>query len=71
MNKKITIKSISSAVIDGNTNYYIVDTDENMYYSSIKTSKNLLPFLKSGDSISISYNEGSVSQIIKIERSGN
>jgi len=71
MNKKITIKSISSAVIDGNTNYYIVDTDENMYYSSIKTSKNLLPFLKSGDSISISYNEGAVSQIIKIERSGN
>ena len=71
MNKKITIKSISSAVIDGNTNYYIIDTDENKYYSSIKTSKNLLPFLKSGDSISISYNEGAVSQIIKIEGSGN
>jgi len=67
LNKSITIKSISNAVVDGNTNYYIVDENDLMYYSSIKSNKNLLPFLKSGDKVKISYKENSVSQIFAIE----
>ena len=53
--KEITIMSINSATIDGNTYYYIVDTSEKKYKVSIKIS-NKLPFLAPGDMITISYN---------------
>jgi len=68
INKKITIKSITNAVIEGNTNYYITDNDNNLYYASIKIGKTILPFLSIGDKINISYNEGMVSQIVRIEK---
>jgi len=69
-NKTIVIKDITSAVIDGNTYYYIMADDE-IYSTSIKTNKNLLPVLKAGDKIKISYNEGDISQIIKVEKEDN
>ena len=69
-NKTIVIKDITSAVIDGNTYYYIMADDE-IYSTSIKTNKNLLPVLKVGDKIKISYNEGDISQIIKVEKEDN
>ncbi|HPF82796.1 MAG TPA: YrzE family protein [Bacilli bacterium] len=53
--KEITISSISSAVINGNTYYYIVDTDNKKYMCSINTNKKLLPFLNSGSTIKVSY----------------
>lgn len=65
--KTIIIKSISSAVIEGNTHYYIVDENNNLYYASIKIAKELLPFLKKEDCVVISYNEGNVSQIASIK----
>ena len=52
--KSITIKSISSYVIDGVTYFYIIDTDNQKYKVSIKLSDNL-PFKKVGDTIEISY----------------
>ena len=64
--KEITIKSITSAVIDSNTYYYLTDEDNNLYSASIKVNKDKFPFIKSGDKLKISYNEGKVSQIIKI-----
>ncbi len=64
----ITIKNITSAVIDGNTNYYITDTDDNLYYCKISIEKNILPFLKKDDVIKISYSEGEVSQIVTVEK---
>ena len=57
--KKITIKSISNVVIDGNTYYYILDTDGNKYRAAIKVS-NQLPFINNGDTIEISYNKESI-----------
>jgi len=66
--KEITIASITNAVIDGNTYYYIVDKDGNLYSTSIKTNKTNLPFLTKEDKINISYIEGPVSQITKLER---
>ena len=45
----------------------VIDENDLMYYSSIKSNKNLLPFLKSGDKVKISYKENSVSQIFAIE----
>lgn len=62
--KNITIKSISSAIIDGNTYYYIKDDDNQKYRVSIKINNSLLPFLKVGDSIEISYNK--VQEVIDI-----
>ena len=55
LTKEITIKSITSAVIDNNTYYYITDTDNQKYRVSIKTNSNILPFLKVNDNVDISY----------------
>ena len=55
--KNITIKTINSAIIDGNTYYYIVDMDNQKYKVSIKTNNTLLPFLNSGSSVEVSYNK--------------
>ena len=71
INKTITIKSITDAVIEGNTYYYIVDNNNNLYTASIKINKNILPFLKKDNVVKISYNEGNVSQIATIELSSN
>ena len=65
--KEIIVKSINSAIIDGNTYYFIEDTDNKKYKVSIKINSNILPFLKSEDTIEISYNkESSVTDIIAI-----
>lgn len=69
LSKTITIKSITNAVIDGNTYYYIVDDKDNLYYVSIKNGKKILPFIKKEDVIKISYNEDTVNQILSIEKS--
>ncbi len=66
--KTITIKRITDAIIDGNTFYYLVDNDNNMYSVSIKANRNLLPFLKAEDKIKVIYNEGTINQIVKIEK---
>lgn len=67
LKKEITIDTITSAVVDGNTYYYIVDTNKNRYSASIKVAKNVLPFLRKGDVINITYSEGNVNQIITVE----
>ena len=66
LKKEIVIKDITSAVIEGNTSYYITDTNNNLYIASIKINKNLLPFLTKESKVNISYNEGEISQIIGI-----
>ena len=52
--KEITIKTISSAVINSTTYYYIIDTEGLKYKASIELSDEL-PFKKSGDKLKISY----------------
>lgn len=66
--QKTTIKiaSITSAIIDGNTNYYIVDDEKNKYTVSITVSANTLPFLKVGDIIEVSYIDDDVRTIKEI-----
>jgi hypothetical protein len=54
---EITISSINMVVIDGNSYYYIVDTNNDKYKAKIKISKDKLPFLKSGDKIQIGFKE--------------
>ncbi len=52
--KDITIKRISSAIIEGNTYYYIIDSNNKKYKVSINVSDDL-PFLVSGNKIRIGY----------------
>ena len=66
--KEISIKSITDAVMDGNTYYYIVDVENNLYKVSIKVNNNLLPFLRSGDKVKIKYREGTINNITSIEK---
>ena len=64
--KTITIKNITSHVIDSNTYFYITDIENKNYKVSIKTY-DLLPFLKTNDKIKISYlKESDVIDISKI-----
>ena len=66
--REIVVKTISSAIIDGNTYYYITDLENLKYKVSIKTNNNLLPFLKSGDQVTITYNkESDVTDIVSIK----
>ena len=63
--KDIKIDSITSAIINGYTNYYIV-SDKQKYKVSISVSDNL-PFIKSGDTITIGINNIET-EIIEIEK---
>ena len=68
LTKEITISLISNVVIDGNTYYYIIDTNNQRYRSSIKVNANLLPFLKSGSVVEISYlKEQDVIELLSIK----
>ncbi|MDD4624015.1 MAG: hypothetical protein PHX40_01430 [Bacilli bacterium] len=68
INENITIKSIEMALIDGNSIYYIIDTNNLKYKANIKVSKDKLPFIKSGDSIEIRYAiKKDVTEILLIE----
>ncbi len=65
--KEITIKNITNAVIDGNTYYYIVDNNNQKYRISIKVDKKKVPFLSTNQTIKIKYsNESDVIEIIDL-----
>jgi len=65
--KVIQIKEITSAIMDGNTYYYILDMNNNKYYVSINTNKKLLPFLKTNATVTIKVSkEIDVTEIIEI-----
>lgn len=66
--KTIKVKEIKEVVIDGNTYYYIIDTDNNKYKASIKTNKDILPFIKENDNIKIYIKSiKDVTEITKVE----
>jgi hypothetical protein len=66
--KKITVYSISMAIIDSNSYYYIVDTQGNKYKVNITVDKNNIPFIKPNDTLEISYEtESTVTEILVIK----
>lgn len=66
--KQIQIKSIKEAIIEGNTYYYLMDTNNNKYYVSINVNKKKLPFLKVNDIINIKITKQSdVTEIIEVK----
>jgi len=58
----ITVKEVSSAVMNGYTIYFIQTTDGNVYTASIEIS-NTLPFLKVNDSITIKVSDSTIIEI--------
>ena len=68
LEKEITIHSIETAIIDGNTYYYFLDENDQKYRVSIKIDKKQLPFLTNGEKIKIKYaKENEVIDITDIE----
>jgi len=67
LQKEIEVAFITNVTIEGNTYYYIIDTEGKKYKCSIKISKNRLPFLNISSKINISYSEEKeVIEILKI-----
>ena len=64
---EIVVSEIKNAIIDGNTYYYIVDSDNNKYRVNIKVNSNVLPFVKVGDKLTISYHEKGIKEINNIK----
>lgn len=69
ISKMIELKSVVSAVIDGNTYYYLTDTNNNKYVASININKNILPFLTKNSKVNVSYysDESGIIEIKKIK----
>ena len=65
---EITVKDITSAVIDSNTYYFFTDTNGKLYSASIKVDKNILPFIKAGQKYKITYSESEVNIVASIEK---
>ena len=63
--KEITITNIKDVIIDSNTYYYITDSENKNYKVSIKTNKDLLPFINNGDIVKIKYEKESNVTLIK------
>lgn len=67
LEKEITVQHITSAMVDGNTYYYIEDVEGNKYKVSIKVEEDFIPFIKAGMKIKVGYKSISdVTNIIKI-----
>ena len=52
---EITVQSVQSAVVNGNSVYYIKAVDGKIYTAAINVSENL-PFVKSGDALKVTIN---------------
>lgn len=57
-----TIKDISSAVVDGNTVYYIILDDNRIYTAQIGVS-DILPFLVVGDRVGVAVSGDQITEI--------
>ncbi len=55
--KEITIKSIKAVVIEGNTYYYIIDSNDDLYVANVTVDRYRLPYLSSDDKIKIDYSD--------------
>ena len=58
----ITVLQIESAVIDGNTNYFIATSDGSIYHCTIEVS-NKLPFIQAGDVIEVLVSNNEIIEI--------
>ena len=66
LSKIIVIDSIKTAVLDGTT-YYYLQSKEDIYRASLKINQKILPFLTSGDEVTITYKNADIKEIVNIE----
>ena len=64
---EIIVSEIHNVIIDGNTYYYIVDTEGVKYRVNIKVNSSKLPFVKVGDKLIVSYSEKGIREINNIK----
>ncbi len=66
--KDITIGSITDSMINGDSYYYIKDTDGNKYRIKISVDEKNIPFLQTGDTLTIGYLlEEDVTEILQLK----
>ena len=66
LSKDIIIKDIKDVTIDGNTYYYILSEDDKKYKVALQKA-DILPFVKIGDKLKISYvTEEDITEITKV-----
>ena len=66
LSKDIIIKDIKDVTIDGNTYYYILSEDDKKYKVALQKA-DILPFIKIGDKLKISYvTEEDITEITKV-----
>ena len=66
LSKDIIIKDIKDVTIDGNTYYYILSEDDKKYKVALQKA-DILPFVKIGDKLNISYvTEEDITEITKV-----
>ena len=66
---EIVVNTIKEVIIDGNTYYYITDTENNKYKVSIKVNKDILPFITKGSKLVVYYNgKTNVTSVTNLEQ---
>ena len=63
----IEIKEVSAVNIEGNTFYYLKDTEDKVYKVLVTTNEQLVPFLKVGDKVKVQSQPGVINIITQIE----
>lgn len=63
LEKTITITSINTAIVNGNTVYYLTDEDNNKYSVEISIKESILPFINVGDKLNVKYIESELNMI--------
>lgn len=66
--KKIKVKFITSALIGGDTYYYILDENGDKYRVALKISEEILPFVNVGSELNINYQKADISEITSISK---
>ncbi len=56
--KTITVQEIKTAIIKGDTHYFIIDENQNIYRANIAVNQGLLIFLEKGEKVEIVYRTG-------------
>ena len=65
--KVIEIGEVNDVMIDGNTYVYFKDKNDMVYRCQVIVNEKILPFLKAGDRVEITYSKGEINLIYEIE----
>ena len=55
--REVRVNDLTTAIVEGNTYYFFRDDNGQKYKVSIKVSKNNIPFIRDGDTITVKYSK--------------